>query len=60
MKPTLKQMDRMLSYRSIGLNFREIARLMGMTYKTVYYYLHKYWDMVQVYGWDKARENWNK
>ena len=50
----------MLSYRGIGLNFREIAGLMGLSYKTVYYYLHKYRDMVQVYGWDKAIDKWNK
>jgi len=50
----------MLAYRSIGLNFREITRLMGLSYKTVYYYLHKYWDAVEIYGSEKAREKWNK
>ena len=60
MKPTLKQIDKMLDYRRLGLNFREIAILMKMSYKTVYYYLYKYRDMVQVYGWDKARDKWNK
>jgi DNA-directed RNA polymerase specialized sigma24 family protein len=60
MKPTLKQMDRMLSYRSIGLNFREIAILMKMSYKTVHYYLHKYFDDWEIYGREKARDKWNK
>ena len=50
----------MLSYRSIGLNFREIAILMKMSYKTVHYYLHKYWDAVEIYGSEKARDKWNK
>jgi hypothetical protein len=60
MKPTLKQIDKMLRYNSMGLNLMEISKLMGMTHKRVHYYLHKYWDAVDIYGSRKARDRWEK
>ena len=40
----------MQSYHEKGLNFKEIAKLMDMDYKKVYYHLHKFWDEVNIYG----------
>jgi predicted DNA-binding protein YlxM (UPF0122 family) len=50
MKPTFEQVRKMQSYHEKGLNFKEIAKLMDMEYKKVYYHLNKFWDELSIYG----------